>query len=267
MQLDPHRHLTEALPLGLRFLLPLGGLSALAIGLVTLTQLLAHRLHFAPSLGAPVLAQLPPLPAVLLGLGHLYFLLFFFRRVSPFLAMPLFLPGFALLLAWSHGPLYAPLDGLRWSRMLAFSSAGREILGGVAAPVAGGVFLLVATALVARAVILRRLHPSRIAHGSARYATFRDLKDAGLLRSGGIFLGAFPHRGRHRWITDDSEHHTLFVMPSGAGKSAGHIIPSLLTRTHSAFVLDPKGELYAATAGWRAAKGIDALGWHRWNRR
>jgi len=255
MQLDPHRHLTEALPLGLRLLLPLGCLSALATGMVALTQLLAHHLRYAPSLGTPALAQLPPLPAVLLALGHLYFLLFFFRRVSPFLAVPLFLPGFALLAAWSQGPLYDPFEGFRWTRMLIFSSAGRDVLGQAAGPVTGGVAFLVIATLATRALVARHLHPSKIAHGSARYATFRDLKDAELLRPGGIFLGAFPHRGKRRWITDDSEHHTLFVMPSGAGKSAGHIIPSLLTRTHHAFVLDPKGELYAATAGWRAAQG------------
>jgi type IV secretion system protein VirD4 len=49
------------------------------------------------------------------------------------------------------------------------------------------------------------------------------------------------------------EGHLITIAPSRMGKSQCHVIPNLLTWDGPAVVLDIKNELYAATAGWRAA--------------
>ena len=86
-------------------------------------------------------------------------------------------------------------------------------------------------------------------HGSARWATAREVRQAGLLAPHGVVLGR--HGGR--LLADDSETHTLLVAPTRSGKGVGTIIPTLLTWRPSALVLDPKdGENYDVTAPWRA---------------
>jgi type IV secretion system protein VirD4 len=47
----------------------------------------------------------------------------------------------------------------------------------------------------------------------------------------------------------------LTCAPTGAGKGIGAVIPNLLDYPGSAFVLDFKGETYAATARARRAMG------------
>jgi type IV secretion system protein VirD4 len=51
----------------------------------------------------------------------------------------------------------------------------------------------------------------------------------------------------------------LAIMPTGAGKTTGIILPTLLTSPEPAFVLDPKGELWHRSAGWRAGRGHRCL--------
>lgn len=45
----------------------------------------------------------------------------------------------------------------------------------------------------------------------------------------------------------------ITVAPPGSGKTQCHVIPNLLTWRGPAIVLDIKGEIFAATSGWRAA--------------
>ncbi|WP_075996614.1 type IV secretory system conjugative DNA transfer family protein [Salaquimonas pukyongi] len=87
-------------------------------------------------------------------------------------------------------------------------------------------------------------------HGAASWASERDLERVGLLsgNSGsGISLGRFNGRP----VTWDGEGHLMTVAPTRTGKSTMQIIPNLLTYKGAAVVLDPKGELYAATGKWR----------------
>ena len=62
-------------------------------------------------------------------------------------------------------------------------------------------------------------------HGSARWATAREVRQAGLLVPHGVVLGR--HGGR--LLADDSETHSLLVAPTRSGKGVGIIIPTLLT--------------------------------------
>ena len=101
-------------------------------------------------------------------------------------------------------------------------------------------------------------------HGSAQWATVGELGRAGRLRPmsqfdspSSLLLGAMPDApdsdrmaGHLHW---DGEGHLLTVAPTRSGKSTTTIIPNLLRYRGSCVVLDPKGELYEQTAGWRAA--------------
>jgi type IV secretion system protein VirD4 len=92
------------------------------------------------------------------------------------------------------------------------------------------------------------------AHGSARWATTSDLRRASLLADQGVVLGRWPGLPERR-IVDGSDHHILLVMPPGAGKTTGPILSTLATNRASCFVLDPKGELFETSSGWRATMG------------
>jgi type IV secretion system protein VirD4 len=89
-------------------------------------------------------------------------------------------------------------------------------------------------------------------HGSARWATPREVRRAGLTGRHGVVVG----RLKGRILCDDSETHLLLCGPTRAGKGTGVIIPTLLTWGESAVILDPKdGETMAVTAPWRAQGG------------
>jgi type IV secretion system protein VirD4 len=89
-------------------------------------------------------------------------------------------------------------------------------------------------------------------YGSARWASGREVRRAGLFRNRGVVLG----RLGSRYLCDDSDHHVLLVGPTRSGKGVSTIIPTLLIWRESALILDPKdGENYDVTAGWRSTIG------------
>ncbi|WP_223478086.1 type IV secretory system conjugative DNA transfer family protein [Oricola indica] len=87
-------------------------------------------------------------------------------------------------------------------------------------------------------------------HGSARWARPDELQDAGLIRPlDGRSLSLGKVAGQP--LTWDGESHLLTIAPTRSGKSTMQIVPNLLNYRGAAVVLDPKGELYQATAKWR----------------
>ncbi len=98
----------------------------------------------------------------------------------------------------------------------------------------------------------------RSPHGDARWATRREIEDAGLLDAAGVILGKLGSpRSRAPFLrsASDAYSNTLLVAPPGGGKGVGVVIPTLLTWPGSAVVLDVKGENLAATAGQRQRMG------------
>ena len=103
-------------------------------------------------------------------------------------------------------------------------------------------------------------------HGSARWATATELNQGRILQPvsafdtpSSILLGVFPDPdlngrvvGQVHW---DGEGHLITVAPTRSGKSTTTIVPNLLRYGGSCVVLDPKGELYRDTAGWRSTLG------------
>jgi type IV secretion system protein VirD4 len=85
-------------------------------------------------------------------------------------------------------------------------------------------------------------------YGSARWASARDAKTAGLFSDAGVFLGRFDkHYLRH-----DGPEHIMAFAPTRSGKGIGLVVPTLLGWSGSAVVHDIKGENWQLTAGWRA---------------
>lgn len=92
-------------------------------------------------------------------------------------------------------------------------------------------------------------------HGSARFASEGEIRDAGLLgRNGGIYLGAISLTTGTEYLRLAQLKNILLFAPSQSGKGVGCCIPNLLSWPHSVLVYDPKGENWAKTAGWRKEK-------------
>ncbi len=116
-------------------------------------------------------------------------------------------------------------------------------------------------------------------HGSARWATTRDLRAARLIdarrsvrellrgigvwlrilkpaaRRAGIYLGVWREWGRASYIRDCGPAHVLVFAPTRSGKGVGIVIPTLLSWPHSVLIHDLKGENWALTAGARKRMG------------
>ena len=107
-------------------------------------------------------------------------------------------------------------------------------------------------------------------HGSARFASAIEVRDAGLLGGQGIIVGKY----RDRFLTLPGKQSVMLSAPTRSGKGVGVVVPNLLAWQDSAIVVDIKSENWAITAGFRAAHGQAVYAWapfaedgrsHRWN--
>jgi hypothetical protein len=179
---------------------------------------------FATQWAAAELAYQPELGAPWLVLGRL----------------PVYHP-WALFIWWYHYDAYAPHI---FDRAGAIAGASGFI--GCGSAIAGSVW---------RARQQRHL----TTYGSARWASRRDARRAGLLDDAGIFLGTFERS----YLRHDGPEHVMAFAPTRSGKGVGLVVPTLLGWTGSTVVHDIKGENWQLTAGcpcrgaWRRA---DRLG-------
>jgi type IV secretion system protein VirD4 len=88
-------------------------------------------------------------------------------------------------------------------------------------------------------------------YGSARWATPKEIKAAGLLGADGVVLGRY----RRDYLRHDGPEHVLCFAPTRSGKGVGLVVPTLLTWPGSAIIHDIKGENWQLTAGFRAKHG------------
>lgn len=100
-------------------------------------------------------------------------------------------------------------------------------------------------------IIRSRLRASDI-HGSAAFATMRQIRKMGLLSREGIVLGLLPGG---KYATYNGPGHVSVIAKTRGGKGVGLIIPTLLSLQESVLVTDMKGENWKATAGCRAQYG------------
>lgn len=94
-------------------------------------------------------------------------------------------------------------------------------------------------------------------HGTARWATVEDMRNAGLLEGSGVYVGGWkPGSMRQvRYLTHNGPEHIMAFAPTRSGKGVGLVLPTLLSWPESSIVLDIKGENWALTAGWRKSQG------------
>ncbi|KAF0207984.1 MAG: type IV secretion system protein [Methylocystaceae bacterium] len=88
-------------------------------------------------------------------------------------------------------------------------------------------------------------------HGDARFATPREIEQAGLRAKRGLLLA----QTNGRLLTFGGAEHVIVYAPTRSGKGVGVVIPNLLSWTDSVVVLDIKKENFVKTAGFRAARG------------
>jgi type IV secretion system protein VirD4 len=88
-------------------------------------------------------------------------------------------------------------------------------------------------------------------YGSARWATIREARAAGLLGDDGVVLGKLGAR----YLRHDGPEHVLCFAPTRSGKGVGLVVPSLVTWPGSCIVHDIKGENWGLTAGFRSKIG------------
>jgi len=84
-------------------------------------------------------------------------------------------------------------------------------------------------------------------YGSARWATYRDARRAGMFEEAGVYLG----RLGSRYLRHGGPEHIMAFAPTRTGKGVGLVVPTLLGWTGSAVIHDIKGENWELTAGWR----------------
>ncbi len=142
-------------------------------------------------------------------------------------------------------PLYYPWRLFQW--WYAFHAYAPHVfdIGGVIAAASG---VIAALAAIIGSVWRARQSKLVTTYGSARWATWHDMKTAQLLRPAGVFLGTV----NGGYLRHDGPEHVMAFAPTRSGKGVGLVVPTLLTWQDSAVIHDIKGENWQLTAGWRS---------------
>lgn len=121
-----------------------------------------------------------------------------------------------------------------------------------------GFFGAAATYFISRHARVRRMaRDAKHLHGSAKWATHKDVKRSGLLDSKhGVYVGAWKDRGRLHYLRHNGQDHVLAFAPTRTGKGVSLVIPTLVGGWfQSAVIYDIKGENWDKTAGFRSTLG------------
>ena len=99
----------------------------------------------------------------------------------------------------------------------------------------------------------------RALHGDARFATYMEIKKAGLVARDNydktILVGQYKERGRNEYLCYGGYQFVMLAAPTRSGKGVGIVIPNCLNYSDSLVVLDIKLENFDKTAGFRAKSG------------
>ncbi|WP_109260677.1 type IV secretory system conjugative DNA transfer family protein [Hyphobacterium indicum] len=90
--------------------------------------------------------------------------------------------------------------------------------------------------------------------GGGAWATASDLTDDFAPDPSGLLLGI--HEGSDTPVRFSGEGSLITIASPGTGKTQAQVLPNLLEWRGAAIVLDVKGEIFEATARWRAENGF-----------
>ena len=234
-----------------------GGVLALALASLGASQHVARAFGFDPRLGVPQLAlpsgaalALTAL-AVLLGLAALVTLAVAVRRRSAAYVGAAAALGVGAALAALAGPSHvvAPHGVFVWVARFSGVPDALPVLREALAILAGlFVVGLVPVVVVAGRRRSEALKPSG-SFGTARFGDASWFAPSKARPGHGIPVGYRADSGE--LLYDDTGAHTFVCAPTGAGKTVGFAVPTLLSHRGSTVVLDVKGELFAVTARHR----------------
>ena len=88
-------------------------------------------------------------------------------------------------------------------------------------------------------------------HGTARFATYQEVKKNHLLGKEGVYVGGILKGRNIHYLRHSGPEHVFVFAPTRSAKGVSLVLPTLLSWPQSAVVLDIKRELYYLTAGWR----------------
>ncbi len=148
--------------------------------------------------------------------------------------------------------LYAPWSVLPWSASWADAFPRAFAAAHMILIVGGGLSFLLAAAVMRQRVMVGKF-------GQDAWAKFADVEQAGLFAKEGTVLGKF----NGEILAYDGPGHQILIGASRSGKGRGHVIPTILSWSRSALILDVKGELdrgdtrhgFPGTSGYRAQLG------------
>lgn len=162
--------------------------------------------------------------------------------------------------------IYTPWSIFTWARLW-YGDYPDDVMraASLGAVVAGAGLLAVA---VAKVIESNGATAQEHLHGSARWAKKADIEHAGLLprprrlrdvlsgrgdvATEGVYVGAWTDdKGQLHYLRHNGPEHVLTYAPTRSGKGVGLVLPTLLSWPESCVITDLKGELWAATAGWR----------------
>lgn len=152
--------------------------------------------------------------------------------------------------------LYNPFDW--WDWLFKFYDAAPDTFSHASIIFAFGVLASIFVFVLTVGFKTRSSRKHEGSHGTAAFATAEQVRQSGLLphygeRGAGVYCGGYDNEetGRTEYLRHDGPEHVCVLAPTRSGKGVGLVIPTLLSWRRSVFVLDPKSENWAATAGWR----------------
>ncbi|MDR0456181.1 MAG: type IV secretory system conjugative DNA transfer family protein [Treponema sp.] len=104
-------------------------------------------------------------------------------------------------------------------------------------------------------------------HGTSRWGNKNDIKAIGLFEDSGVVIGQQENakvdyatvngsvklslRSPSKILRHSGETSTIMFAPTRSGKGVSSVIPTCIDYPHSLITIDPKGENFNITAGWR----------------
>lgn len=147
---------------------------------------------------------------------------------------------------------YNPFSWIKWT--IDYSYVYPEFFKKFMMAVTAGIGGVFAIFISLRLIVLRKNKAVDGLHGTAHWATAKEVSKMGILDSDeGVYIGAFQDEKSKevKYLRHGGAEHILAFAPTRSGKGVGLVLPTLLSWKHSCLILDIKGENWALTAGWR----------------